>query len=238
MIGIKLDGTRHKQIQTTTAVVIAPSSTRGPASYCYSRLFSDVAECTIVIVAIEAILAKVRDVDIRPAIVIEICDGYSEAPALVGDSGFFGHVSEGTVTIVVEQHGPGRGLSSLQRGKCGAVQHIDIQPAVVIVVDQTDARAVNFDDRGLLQRPAAMFEGGEPGLSRVIFVDSLRPVHHTACGYWAMILVIYSRVLSAGYDSGRFGRLRLRVLKVQRKVSAKNWCSHDGQQRKHHRAAI
>src|ERR1051326_3432654 len=143
-----------------------------------------------------AILAKIRDVDIWPAVVIEIGDGDSEAPAFVRDSRLFGHVSEGTVAIVVEQHGSRRGRSSLECGKCGAVQQIHIQPAVVIVIDQPDARTVYFDDRGFLGGAAAMFEGGEPRLSRVILVDRLRPVHKTTCCNWAMMFVIHGCVFS------------------------------------------
>ena len=65
-------------------------------------MFSDIGECTIMIVAIEAVLAKVRNVDIRPAVIIEIADGDSEAPALVGDSRLFSYIGERAIAIVVE----------------------------------------------------------------------------------------------------------------------------------------
>ena len=60
------------------------------------------------VVVVEAVLAEVGDVDVGPAIVVVVGDGYAYAPAVVGDSGFIGDVGEGAVVIVVEESRFGR----------------------------------------------------------------------------------------------------------------------------------
>ncbi len=57
------------------------------------------------IVVIEAVLAEIADVHIRPAVVIVIADGDAEAPAVVGYAGLCGHVRECAIVIVVKQRG-------------------------------------------------------------------------------------------------------------------------------------
>ena len=71
---------------------------------------------------IETVLAVVRDVNVRPAVVVVVSDGHTESPALVRNASLFGHVSERTIVIVVKEHGPRLRLLTLHRRNGRAIQ--------------------------------------------------------------------------------------------------------------------
>ena len=75
----------------------------------HTGLLRDVGEGAVVVVVVEAVLAEVGDVDVGPAVVVVVADGYAEAPAVVGDAGLGRDVGEGAVVIVVEERGVRRG---------------------------------------------------------------------------------------------------------------------------------
>ena len=55
------------------------------------------------IVFVQAILAVVGDVQIRPAIIVEVTHGTAVSPAAVRHSGFFRHVRKRAVVIVSKE---------------------------------------------------------------------------------------------------------------------------------------
>ena len=83
---------------------------------------------------------------IGPAVVVVVGHGAAESPAVVGDAGFGGDVGEGAVVIVVEERGVRRGLFAGERVDGGAVDDVDVEPAVVVVVEQAYTRALGLDD--------------------------------------------------------------------------------------------
>ena len=88
------------------------------------------------IVVIEAVFAEVADVDIGPAVVVIVCNGYADTPALVRDASFFGDVGEGAVVIVVKERRLWvQGAFSVPGVGGGSVHQIDVEPAIVVVVD-------------------------------------------------------------------------------------------------------
>ena len=58
------------------------------------------------IVAEELILRHVDDVDVRPAVVVEVADRHAHAVTLSRNSGLFRDVGERAVAVVVEQPVP------------------------------------------------------------------------------------------------------------------------------------
>ncbi len=140
-----------EEVETSVAVVVAPGGAGGPVAEGDAGFFGDVGKGSVVVVVVEAVLAEVGDVDIGPAVVVVVGDRGAESPAIVGDACFGGDVGEGSVVIVVEERGVGRRCLAGQRIVGGAVDEIDVQPAVVVVVDQADARANGFDDEVLLR---------------------------------------------------------------------------------------
>ena len=136
IVGIEFHVARNKQIEKAIVVVVAPGRARRPAAQRDSSLFRDIGERAVMIVVVEAVLAEIGNVDVGPAIVVVIADHHAKAPALIGHSGFVGHVGERSIVIVVEQHGPRRRFLALQCGERRAIQQIDVEPAVVVVVEQ------------------------------------------------------------------------------------------------------
>jgi len=53
------------------------------------------------IIVIQAILPEIRHIQVRPAVIIKVTDGYAKSPAIVGDTGFRGDVGKSAVVIVV-----------------------------------------------------------------------------------------------------------------------------------------
>jgi len=92
-----------------------------------------------VVVAEELVAGDVGEEDIGPTVVVEVADGDSHAVAFALDASLFGDVGEGAVAVVVEEAVPIAGRFLLQGRDCGTVDEVNVQPAVVIVVDQADA---------------------------------------------------------------------------------------------------
>jgi hypothetical protein len=103
-----------------------------------------------VVIAVESVLAIIGDEDIGPAIVVEVADRHAKSPAVIGHAGLLRHVGKCPVVIVVKERGVGRGFLAIEGVECGAVDQIDVEPAVVVVIDQSHAGAVRFKDKGLL----------------------------------------------------------------------------------------
>ena len=57
------------------------------------------------IVAVKTVLAKIGDVEIRPAIVVEVAHSNTESPPLIRDASVASDVGERSIVIVVKQHG-------------------------------------------------------------------------------------------------------------------------------------
>ena len=124
-----------EEIEPAVAVEVAPGSAGGPVAERDAGFFRDVGEGAVVVIVIEAVLAEVGDVEIGPAVVVEVADDSAEAPAIVGDAGFGGDVGEGAVVIVVEERGVRRGGVAGFGLEGGAVDEVDVEPAIVVKVE-------------------------------------------------------------------------------------------------------
>ena len=87
---------------------------------------------------IENIFAKISDEKIFETVVVIITDAHSLAPARVGDAGFGGDISEGAVAIVFEEMRSGL-LSGREALKARAIHQKNVEPAVVVVIVESDA---------------------------------------------------------------------------------------------------
>src|ERR1700730_6911847 len=135
MVGVKFHIARNEQVQQAIMVVVAPSRSSGPSSELHTGFLGHVRECPIMIVVEETVLSKIRNVDIRPAIIVIVAHGNPEAPALVGYARFVGDVGERAVVVVMKQHGARSCFLTFQYRKGGAVEQINVQPTVVVVVE-------------------------------------------------------------------------------------------------------
>src|SRR5580700_7921738 len=64
VVAVEVYVPRHKKIQVPVAVVVAPRGPGGPSAHLHSGLLRHVGKRSIVIVAVEPVLAPVRYVDV------------------------------------------------------------------------------------------------------------------------------------------------------------------------------
>ena len=111
-----------------------------------ARLLGDVGERAVAVVAVEDVLAPVGDEEIVEAVVVVVADGDRRRPAGARQAGLRGHVGERAVAIVLVQ---AVGRAGGRAFEARAAEDEDIQPAVVVVVEEGDAAADGFEDVGL-----------------------------------------------------------------------------------------
>ncbi len=106
--------------------------------------FAYVGEGAVAVVVIEHIFSVIGDVEIFAAVVVVIADADALAPAGVREAGLFCDIGERAVAIVVVEMA-GRRFSGGSIEAC-AVDDEDVRPAVVVVVEDGDARSRGFND--------------------------------------------------------------------------------------------
>src|SRR6266568_5268076 len=161
-----------KQIEPAITVVVTPSGARRPVPKSDSSLLRDVGEGSVVIVMVKAVLSVVTHENVRPAVVVVVCYSRAETPAIIGHACFGRYIGKCTVVIVVEQRGVWRRLLALHRIEGRAVNQINVQPAVVVVVDQSHSRAVGVDDQLLVRRTHPVVPSGEASWFCDVFEDN------------------------------------------------------------------
>ena len=92
--------------------------------------------------------------------------------------------------VVVEQRGVRRLFFAVERVEGRAVDQVDIEPAVVVVVDQAHARAVGLDDEVLFRHAHLVDPAGEPGLLGDVLKDHRPFVDESAGGDGPLLRVV------------------------------------------------
>ena len=132
---VKVHETANEQIEPSIVVIVEPDGTGGPTGSRQAGLFGYVRERSISIVVIENAAAVLRDVQIGPAVGIEVSDSDAHAIASGRDASFFRHVCKCPVSIIaVERIAQGRVRG--EKVALTAVHQINVYPAVVVVVQE------------------------------------------------------------------------------------------------------
>ena len=182
IVAIEVDIAGDEEVEAAVAVVVAPGCPGRPIAEGDAGFFSDVGEGSIMIVVVEAVLAPVGNEQVGPAVVVIVGDSNSKAPSIVGDAGLGGYVGEGSVVIVVKECGVRGGFFAVEGVEGRAVDEVDIEPAVVVVVDEADAGAVGFDDEPLLGGAHDVFPAGEASGGGSVLEDDGAGVYYAAGG--------------------------------------------------------
>jgi len=132
----------------TVAVIVDEGAAGAPCftRACDAGFLADVGEGSVAIVVIEDILAVIRDVQILEAIVVIVADTYALAPAGVREASFLSDIGEGAIVVVAVEMICGSFLPSEAAVERRAVDDEDIGPAIVVVVEDRDARAGGFEN--------------------------------------------------------------------------------------------
>ena len=193
MIEIVVHVAGHKQIEPPVAIVVSPGRAVRPVPQRDTGLFGNIAKRPVVIVVVEAVLAEVADEDIGPAVVVVVADCCAESPAVVGYACFRGDIGKRTVVVVVEQ-GCMRWLSLSAHSIVGrAVDEVDIEPAIVVVVDETHARSIRLENVFLLARAHDVLPRGQARRLAGILEYDRSMVDKTARGDGPLLVVIDRR---------------------------------------------
>ena len=101
----------------------------------------DVLEGAVAVVAEERVAAQAGDEEVGVAVVVVVAGGDAEVVAPPGHARRLGHVGEGAVARCCGRGGSSmRGPSSPRRAMRRAVHDVDVEPAVVVVVEEGHAR--------------------------------------------------------------------------------------------------
>jgi len=137
---IHVDVIGDEEIEFAVAIVVNEGATAVPAVAvcCDAGFFGDFGEGAVAVIVIETILAEVADEEIVEAVVVVIAEAAALSPARVGDAGSECDVSERAVAIIFEKARDGL-LPLGKTFEARAVDEKDVEPAVVVVIVESDA---------------------------------------------------------------------------------------------------
>ncbi len=141
-----------------------------------------IGECAVAVVAEENVVSPERAKEVVPTVVVVIADADAGLPAAAAEARFCGHVGKRSVAIVAIKLS-GRRLAFRPGGKqARAVGEINIEPAVLIVIEKSNAAAFGLDDVLLVVDPAPDIRSRESGFTGYIHKLHLRG--RTLCRRW------------------------------------------------------
>ena len=190
-----------KQIQQAIMIVITPGRTRRPSAERDASFLCDVRKGPIMIVVIKPVLAKIGDVDIWPTVIVVVAYRNTEAPAFICHSSTGSDIGESAVVIVVKEHGAGYWSLPPFRLSGRAVQEIDVQPAIVVVVNQGDARAGSFDNGCFLRSSRAVVKNVQASLLCDIRKHDWSAIDEAAGGDWSRLSIPHRRMSDSGRNT-------------------------------------
>ena len=202
-----------EKIEPAIAVVVAPGCAVAPVAQRHAGFLGHVGEGAVVVVAVEAVLAEVGDKDVGPAVVVKVANGHTEAPAVVGHAGLRGHVGKRSVVVVMEERGVRRRGLAGERVIGRAIDEVDVEPAVVVVVDKAHAGAVGLQDVLFGAGAHHVLPASQAGRLAHILKNNGAGVDKAACGDGAVLRVVDGSE-RAGHGvaaHARGGLLRLRA---------------------------
>ena len=142
-VGVHVVG--DEQIEVAVAVEIGERAARAPQpGAADARGAGDVGEDSVAAVVVQHVRAEVRDVEIDPAVVVVVAGAGAHAVLAMLDAGPGRDVLERAVAAVPVQAVP-RLLRDRRIGERSAVDQEDVDPAVVVVVEEQPARAHGLD---------------------------------------------------------------------------------------------
>src|SRR5690348_2067401 len=107
--------------------------------------------------------------------------------------------------IIVEEYGAGSGLGAFRGGDGGTVEEVNVEPAVVVVVEKGDAGTGSFDDGGFFGRAGAMMEFVKAGMMSDVEEDDGSVVDKAACSDGAGVGILDGGMNAAGGHAGGAG---------------------------------
>ena len=149
---IELDVVADEEIEMAVAVVVEKGAAGAPAELLVVKagLASDVGKGSVSVVVEQDVVSPEAAEQVVPAVVVVVADADAGLPAGASQAGFFGDIGERSVAIVLVQM-RGRSLARRPVGvEARAIGEIDVEPAVVVVIEEGQAAAFGFNDVALV----------------------------------------------------------------------------------------
>ena len=154
MIVVAADASAHcprstrwrSSIQVSIAIIIKKSASRPPAHVAFigqSHLLGNIGKSAVPIVTVENILAVISDEDILESIVVVVPDRYSAGPPRPHQPGLLRNIGERTIPVILVEAITRPGNRFVHPS---AAQHENIQPSVVVKIQEGNAATHRFDD--------------------------------------------------------------------------------------------
>ena len=142
----------HEKIQMAIAVVVEKATARPPlpSRSRNARLLGYVGESSVAVIAVENVAAPVANEQVVESIIVEVANAATLAPSRMRESSLPGDVGEGAVAVVAEQIAR-RLCRSLGALKVRAIHQEDVQPAIVVVIEQGDAGTHFFHQKSFVR---------------------------------------------------------------------------------------
>ena len=154
MIEVQVHIVGDKQIEVPIAVIIHKGAPGAPACVALieqTRLPRHIRKGAIAVVAVKSVLTVVGDEDVFKTIVVVIRYSNSAGPACAAKARLIGNIGEGSIPIVlVEPICRRRSVTFQSRSR----QEEDVQPTIVVIVQEGHTAANGFQYVGLLVNAA------------------------------------------------------------------------------------
>src|SRR6266404_2543211 len=143
---VEIDVVGDEEIEVAVAIVVHESAAGVPALAVSgdARFFADVREGAVAVVVVENVFSEVGDEEIVGAVVVVVAHAHGLPPSGMEQAGFGGDVRESAVAIVFEETVRGF-LSGGKTFEAPAVDEKNVEPAVVVVIVESDAAAGGFE---------------------------------------------------------------------------------------------
>src|SRR6266704_1847201 len=164
---VELDVIADEKIEAAVAVVIEPGTAGAPADLFVvdAGFAGDIGKGAVAVVVKEDVVSPEAAEEVVPAVVVVVADANAGLPAGAGEAGFFGDVGEGAVAIVFVKMG-GWGFAGGPVGiEASSIGEIDVQPAVMVVVEKGKAAALGFNNVFFVIEAAPNIGGGQAGFA-------------------------------------------------------------------------
>ena len=208
---VKLKVAGHEKVQPPVAVVVAEGCARGPRADCDAGFFRDIRKGSVVVIVVKAVLPIIGYIQVRPAVIVVIPNHAPVSPPVVGYAGLLRYVGERAIVVVVKQSRVRWCSFARKRIVSRAVHQINVKPAVIVIVQKTDARALGFQNKTLFGSARRVMPARKSSSCGNILKDYGAGFYKAAGGDGA-VLAIELRLLRTGTGHSALGFLLLPFL--------------------------
>ncbi len=168
---VQVDVVADEKVEVAVAIVVEPCTACSPMNFfaMETGLLGDIGEGAVAIIVKQNVVAPGAAEEIVPAVVVIIADANAGLPASTREPGFFGDVGERSVAIIFVEMRGWRFSSGPFGVEPRSIGQINIQPAIIVVVEKSDATALGFDDVAFAINSAPHVGDGQAGFLRDVY---------------------------------------------------------------------